>query len=313
MQIPTSAGMLTNSVLPVTPAQGVLLSQVGETAGSTSFAPIEAVSTLSVSREVPEQRPLPNFAPENGGQPNLDPAKDSLVDSVETRSEPVGLSQQKADGKKTKTQKDQSNKEKDGRDQGDSDLVQRQQNRQEQQDLKVIRQLSQRDKEVRAHEQAHSAVGGQYAGAAQYRYQRGPDGVNYAVAGEVPIDVGPINGDPRATLAKMQIVQRAALAPAEPSAQDRRVAALAAQQANQARVEIVSETRVINSSEDNNTQAKNDLASEKANVKVTDESASENEGFKAFNDRIAKINEILLAISQNAMNNASGQLLDDVV
>ncbi len=81
MQIPTSAGMLANSVLPVTPTQGALLSQVGETAGSTSFAPIEAVSTISVAREAPEQRAQPNFAPENSGQANLTPADNSTVDN----------------------------------------------------------------------------------------------------------------------------------------------------------------------------------------------------------------------------------------
>lgn len=316
MQIPTSAGMLANSVLPVTPAQGALLSQVGETAGSTSFAPIEAVSTIRLSREVPEQRAQPNFAPENGGQPNLAPAENTSTNPGVSNSADTTPAQQEAqgNGKEAKSQQDQSNEEQDDRRQREADQVQRQQDRQEQQDLKVIRQLSQRDTEVRAHEQAHSAVGGQYAGAAQYSYQRGPDGVNYAVGGEVPIDVGPINGDPRATLEKMQIVQRAALAPAEPSSQDRRVAALASQQANQARAEIVSETRANNSSdEDDSSKAKNDLASEKASVKVTADSAAESDSFQTFNDRIAKINEILLAVSQNDITNASGQLLDDVV
>ena len=313
MQIPTSAGMLTNSVLPVTPAQGALLSQVGETAGSTSFAPIEAISTIRLSREVPEQRAQPNFAPENGGQPDLAPAENTSTNPRATNSADTTSAQQ-GNGKEAKSQQAPINEEQVDRRQREADQVQRQQDRQEQQDLKIIRQLSQRDTEVRAHEQAHSAVGGQYAGAAQYSYQRGPDGVNYAVGGEVPIDVGPINGDPRATLEKMQIVQRAALAPAEPSSQDRRVAALASQQANQARAEIVSEARAINSSdEDDSSKARNDLASEKASVKVTSDSADDSDSFQAFNDRIAKINEILLAVSQNDTANASGQLLDDVV
>lgn len=100
-----------------------------------------------------------------------------------------------------------------------------------------IKQLAARDREVRAHEQAHMAVGGQYAGAASYEYQRGPDGVNYAIGGEVPISTG-AEPTPEATLRKAQIVRRAALAPAEPSAQDRRVAAAAAQMENQARLEL---------------------------------------------------------------------------
>ena len=101
-----------------------------------------------------------------------------------------------------------------------------------------IAELASRDREVRAHEQAHAAVGGAYAGAPTYTYSRGPDGKRYAIGGEVSIDSSPIPNDPEATLRKMELVQRAALAPAEPSAQDRRVAAQAAAQATQARAEL---------------------------------------------------------------------------
>lgn len=101
-----------------------------------------------------------------------------------------------------------------------------------------IAELASRDREVRAHEQAHAAVGGQHAGAPSYTYERGPDGKTYATGGEVQIDVGPVAGDPEATLSKMEQVQRAALAPAEPSAQDRSVAAQAQSQAAKARIEM---------------------------------------------------------------------------
>lgn len=101
-----------------------------------------------------------------------------------------------------------------------------------------ITELASRDREVRAHEQAHAAVGGAYAGAPTYTYSRGPDGKRYAIGGEVSIDSSPIPNDPEVTLRKMELVQRAALAPAEPSAQDRRVAAQAAAQATQARAEL---------------------------------------------------------------------------
>ncbi len=104
---------------------------------------------------------------------------------------------------------------------------------------KVIQQLSQRDREVRAHEQAHTAVGGQYAGSPSYTYSRGPDGVSYARGGEVSISSGAVAGDPQATLQKAETVKRAALAPAQPSGQDRRVAAGASQMAIEARSEIV--------------------------------------------------------------------------
>ncbi len=90
-----------------------------------------------------------------------------------------------------------------------------------------VRELKARDAEVRAHEQAHSRAGGQYASAPSYQYTRGPDGQQYAVAGEVTIDASEIPGNPKATITKMEIVIRAALAPAEPSAQDSKVAAQA--------------------------------------------------------------------------------------
>jgi hypothetical protein len=303
MQIPTSAGMLANSVLPVTPTQGALLSQVGETAGSTSFAPIEDVSTIRLSREVPEQHPLPNFAPENSGRADLSPIKDAPVADKESSSETEGSRSEVTEQQDDAAQQDRTERE----------AGQQRHQEQQQQDLDIIRQLSQRDSVVRAHEQAHSSVGGQYAGSAQYSYQRGPDGVSYAVGGEVPIDVGAISGDPRATLEKMQIVQRAALAPADPSTQDRRVAALASQQANQARAEIVSNSR---ESSANTKEADNKaglVSDVKPVVQTNTQASADIKSFQIFNDRIDKINEIILAVSQSDISNARGQLLDDVV
>ncbi|SFU05354.1 SprA-related family protein [Pseudoalteromonas sp. DSM 26666] len=108
------------------------------------------------------------------------------------------------------------------------------------QEQQQIKELKARDTEVRTHEQAHAAVGGQYAGSPSYEYQRGPDGTNYAVGGEVPIDVGIINGDPQATIDKMQTVRAAALAPAEPSGADRAIAADATQKMAAAQAELAS-------------------------------------------------------------------------
>ena len=117
---------------------------------------------------------------------------------------------------------------------GDAAVSPQQQAQQQQQ----ITELASRDREVRSHEQAHAAVGGSYAGAPTYSFKRGPDGQTYAVGGEVSIDVSPIPNDPAATLRKMEVVQQAALAPAEPSAQDLRVAAQAQVLAAQARSEL---------------------------------------------------------------------------
>jgi hypothetical protein len=86
--------------------------------------------------------------------------------------------------------------------------------------------LQARDREVRAHESAHKAVGGSLAGGVSFSYQTGPDGRRYAVGGEVSIDTGS-EREPQATIAKMRQVIAAALAPAQPSSQDRAVAASA--------------------------------------------------------------------------------------
>jgi hypothetical protein len=91
-----------------------------------------------------------------------------------------------------------------------------------------VKDLKQRDRAVRAHEQAHKAVGGNLAGAIHLSLKQGPDGQSYAVEGSVPIDVTPVKDDPQATIRKMQKVQAAAMAPADPSGADQQVAATAA-------------------------------------------------------------------------------------
>ena len=321
MQIPTSSGMLANSVLPVTPTQGGLVTRVAETAGSTSFAPVEAVTSVSLSRAVPEQRAQPSTAPENSGRPDISPTQ-----AQANKGESAGAEQNSQANDASAAQAKAGNRS-EGAD-NESKQQERIQEQQQKQDLELIRTLSQREAEVHAHENAHSAVGGQYAGSASYTYQRGPDGVNYAVGGEVSIDVSVIPGDPAATLQKMQLVQRAALAPAEPSAQDRKVAALAAQQANQARAELA--TQSDNGSQQDSSEAvlagdQQERSGITQNVSQSTSQASQQDsaiesqadssktGFQVANERIAKINEILVSISQSDASKASGQLLDAVV
>lgn len=100
-----------------------------------------------------------------------------------------------------------------------------------------LQDMKSRDEEVRVHEQAHQSAGGQYASAPHYEYENGPDGKRYVTDGSVNIDVGE-ESDPQATIDKMQVVKRAALAPAQPSAQDRRVYAEASQKEAEARREL---------------------------------------------------------------------------
>lgn len=105
-------------------------------------------------------------------------------------------------------------------------------------DEKIIAQLQHRDKEVRIHELAHAAVGGGATGSPSYTFEIGPDGKKYAVGGEVSVDLSSVAGDPQATIIKMQKVHAAALAPANPSTQDTRVAASAAQKILAAQSEL---------------------------------------------------------------------------
>ncbi len=106
-------------------------------------------------------------------------------------------------------------------------------------DLRKTQELKQRDREVRAHEAAHLAAAGRYAtGGASFEYERGPDGKSYAVGGEVGIDTSPVPNDPEATIQKARMIKAAALAPADPSSTDRKVAASAAQMEAEARRDI---------------------------------------------------------------------------
>jgi len=112
----------------------------------------------------------------------------------------------------------------------------------------VVKELQARDREVRAHEQAHIAAGGGLIrGGPNYTYQRGPDGKQYAIGGEVQIDNAPIAGDPEATIRKMRQVIRAALAPAEPSGQDQAVASAARSEISKATFEKMQASNEDNS------------------------------------------------------------------
>jgi hypothetical protein len=111
----------------------------------------------------------------------------------------------------------------------------------EAEDQAKIEELKKRDQEVRAHEAAHKGAAGQYArGAAQFTYERGPDGQQYAVGGEVSIDTSRPS-DPQEALKKSATLMRAALAPAQPSAQDKQVAAEASQMGIEARNQIIAD------------------------------------------------------------------------
>ncbi len=105
----------------------------------------------------------------------------------------------------------------------------------------ALQELRQRDQEVRSHEQAHINAGGAHVqGGASFAYTQGPDNQYYATSGEVQIDTAPVYGNPEKTIEKAQTVRQAALAPAQPSAEDFAVAAKATQMEAQARMEKAS-------------------------------------------------------------------------
>lgn len=102
---------------------------------------------------------------------------------------------------------------------------------------KQLNDLKQRDRAVRAHEAAHAAVGGALAGAPSFSYVTGPDGQRYAVGGEVKIDTSR-TGSPEEDIQRARQIRRAALAPADPSPQDRAVAASATRMEMEAQAEL---------------------------------------------------------------------------
>ncbi|MEN9865361.1 MAG: hypothetical protein RL748_951 [Pseudomonadota bacterium] len=107
----------------------------------------------------------------------------------------------------------------------------------------VVAKLKARDLEVRQHEAAHlAAAGGLATSGASFSYQKGPDGVNYAISGEVSIDVSP-GRTPEETIERARVIRAAALAPAEPSGADLAVAAQAQQLELQAQAELAQQAQ----------------------------------------------------------------------
>lgn len=139
---------------------------------------------------------------------------------------------------------------------------------------RVVDDLKQTDEKVRAHEQSHKAAAGGFAGAIQLETVTGPDGQEYAVGGEVPIDVSPVSNNPQATIQKMDIVIRAALAPSDPSSQDFAVA----RAAQQARAQAQKEVREQREAEQAAAQDGNENGLLDANVFAPNETSSERQG-----------------------------------
>jgi len=102
----------------------------------------------------------------------------------------------------------------------------------------ILQQLRMTEQKVKAHEMAHKIAGGELTGPVQYKYQKGPDGKLYTVGGEVPIKIKQ-GKTPEETVEIAQKIKRAALAPVDPSPQDRAVAARATIMEMQAKMEMM--------------------------------------------------------------------------
>ena len=101
-------------------------------------------------------------------------------------------------------------------------------------DQQMISELRRTDQKVRAHEQAHAAAGGTNV---RYEYETGPDGRSYAVSGTTDIAVRVLASDANGKLAQARKLRAAAMAPADPSAQDLAVTARAVHLETEARAE----------------------------------------------------------------------------
>lgn len=201
--------------------------------------------------------------------------------------------------------------------QGDGQGNSREQRQQQRQDEQLIEDLAARDREVRAHEQAHASVGGQYAGSPSFTFQRGPDGVNYAIGGEVPISLPQGGDNPKQTLAAAEQVRRAALAPADPSAQDRRVAAAAANIAREAQTRVTEQQAQEQQTEreDKADKEREAQAKEQARTDAKDKQQSRDQRLQelqAASRRTNQLGDQLVTLDNVQRNRNVGSVLDQL-
>lgn len=181
----------------------------------------------------------------------------SISEQAELANTSISGQNEKQNGQESKDSRESDNSYQEAKE-GNSDSGEDKTRSQELEQERVISLLKKRDQEVRSHESAHSSVGGSVTGSPNFSYEQGPDGRKYAVEGEVSVDLSSVNGDPRATIAKMQKVHAAALAPIHPSTQDTQVANTATQIILQAQSELLTGLN----SQQNQTQSKGDVEGE---------------------------------------------------
>jgi hypothetical protein len=285
-----------SNVLVSDARNGVAVAAGSENVDTTSFTPVNKAE---------QSRQAQQDGAEKGVESRLASEQARADDKVQNKENRDNRDQQQADQSQQKNiDKSQADQQLEARRQQDA-----QEQRQLASELQQIQQLAERDREVRAHEQAHQSVGGQHTGAMSFSYERGPDGQNYAVEGEVSIDTSRVSGNPQATLDKAETIRRAALAPAEPSSQDRRVASEAVLMSVEAKVDIqkLNSEKLTKEVQQEDTEEVEDLSSEER--QVTDKNAQEEQQKKlveqnpgadiqALNERLSRIQSQILEISQ---------------
>ena len=144
---------------------------------------------------------------------------------------------------------------------------------------RIVSELAQTDRKVRAHEQAHISVGADLVqGGPTFVYATGPDKKRYAISGEVSIDTSPAR-TPEETIPKAQHIRATALAPAEPSPQDQRVASLASSMEMNARIEVAIQQREQAAESLKGADVASETASESAEGVASEAASSEGAGF----------------------------------
>ncbi|HED0619267.1 TPA: hypothetical protein R4K79_001381 [Campylobacter jejuni] len=171
-----------------------------------------------------------------------------------------------------------------------------------QKEVAQVRELQSIDRNVKAHEAAHQAAGGGLAGAASFTYTRGPDNHDnqmYATAGEVPISMQKGN-TPEETIANARQIAAAAMAPADPSPQDYKVAANAAKMEFEARAEAMKLKAEEAKEKEEENKEKDDKNSENS-LEKTDKDSKNNDKNSNF-DKDFK-NFVARTYQQNSQNN----------
>lgn len=182
-------------------------------------------------------------------------------------------------------------------------------------ELEQVKELSQRDREVRSHEAAHAAAGGQHAGAPSYTFTRGPDGQLYATEGQVSVDTSAVANDPEATIAKAETVIKSALAPSNPSPQDIKVAAQAQAMLITAQAELASKVDEQQVVEKDRTEETRDTSEEDIfDVRGVDKEKIR-ENTEGIEDRLERAREQqeLFADQLQELNRRVGEVLQQVI